>query len=85
MTGNIMIPIVAFQTWCIVLHFIWGDQHQDKKNLSRKSEKVWLNDFRFNLPMWSCVFLEVSTWIWALIICSDKVKFDSYYLNAVKP
>lgn len=85
LTGNIMIPLFLGQSKIILTHFLSGEVYQDKKNLSRKSEKVWMNDYRFHYPLWTCVFLETLTWIWALVLTSDKVEFKNHYLSAVKP
>jgi len=58
-----------------------GEIFYDNFNLSPKSEKAFMNDYRFTLPLQMMVFLETITWIWALIVCSDKVKFDFCWFN----
>ena len=58
-----------------------GDLYYDSFNLSKKTEKTYMNDYRFTLPLQMMIFLETISWIWALIVCSDKVKFDNHWLN----
>jgi len=58
-----------------------GEIKNDLFNLSKKTEKVFMNDYRFTFPVQMIIFLETITWIWALICCSDKVKFDFCWFN----
>lgn len=57
---------------------------RDYMNLSPKSEKAFANDRRFVIPLHLFTVLETLSWIWALIVMSDKVHFNHYYFN-VKP
>lgn len=67
-------------------HFISGEETFDRDNLSKKSEKKFEKDWRFWLPLWTCVIVETASWIWALILMSDEVKFDTFYLSdRIKP
>lgn len=56
----------------------------DNQNLAFKSEKVFIKDKRFWIPLWSYSIAETITWIWALIIFSDKVNIDLYWFQ-LKP
>lgn len=56
----------------------------DNQNLSLKSEKAFFGDKRFWIPLYTFNFLETMTWIWALIIWSDKVNIDLYWFQ-LKP
>lgn len=84
-TGNILIALFLGQCKIISDHFRKGEVNLDKKNLSRRNEKLFTSDYRFNYPLWLCVFVEYATWIWVLCLFSDKVKFEHHYLTAVRP
>ena len=84
-TGNWMIFLFAMHAKIVVSHFLFGDKVKDNRNISRKSEKLFYKDNRFMIPLYLCHFAETATWIWALCVVSDKVKWDSYYMTAIKP
>lgn len=46
---------------------------------------MFLKDTRFYYPLWIGHFFESMTWIWALCLMSDDVKFNSFYLTQVRP
>jgi hypothetical protein len=69
----------------VVHHFIYGENSKDSINLSKKNEKTFYKDKRFYIPLYACHLAETLTWIWALCVMSDKVKWESYYLTAIKP
>lgn len=46
---------------------------EDNQNLCPKSEKAFFNDKRFWIPLYVFNALETITWLWSLIIMSDKV------------
>jgi len=56
----------------------------DNFNLSKKVEKVYHNDWRFLLPLYSMVFFETLNWIWCLIVVSDKVHFEHPWFHMHK-
>jgi len=43
----------------------------DQINISPKSEMAHYKDKRWNIPLYTYIFLETATWIWALIVMSD--------------
>jgi alkane 1-monooxygenase len=49
-----------------------------------KSEKAFFKDKRFWIPLYVFSFLETMSWIWALILFSDKVNIDMYWFQ-LKP
>lgn len=56
-------------------------QNPDKCNLSKESERKFLKDDRFNIPLISFVCLETLTWLWALVVCSDRVHINLPWFN----
>jgi len=57
------------------------DYPLDNYNLSKNTEKTFMNDTRFDIPLQSFVFVETLCWIWGLIVCSDKVNTNILWLN----
>jgi hypothetical protein len=55
----------------------------DKYNLSRKSEKAFMNDLRFLIPLYAIIVLETLTWIWALTMMSDKVHIKLPFFETI--
>jgi hypothetical protein len=53
----------------------------DNFNLSKETEKKFMNDKRFNIPLQLFICLETICWVWALIVCSDKVKINHIWFN----
>lgn len=49
----------------------------DNTNLTIKSDKAFINDKRFWIPLWTYNLVETLTWIWALIVVSDQVSIDN--------
>lgn len=80
-TGNFLIVMFIGNFTMILDHFMNGEENSDKQNISKKSEKIFLNDWRFNLPLWACVLAEGATWLWALCLMSEDVHFDHFYLQ----
>lgn len=80
-----MIALFLGQSKIILNHFYSGEENQDRRNLSKKSEKIFSADRRYDYALWVCVLFETLTWIWALCLMSDKVKFEHHYLTAVRP
>lgn len=54
-------------------------EEEDKYNLAKKSEKAFMEDKRFLYPLYAINVLETMTWIWALIMVSDRVNIDLPY------
>jgi hypothetical protein len=52
---------------------------EDKYNLAKKSEKAFMEDKRFLYPLYTINVLETMTWIWALIMVSDRINIDLPY------
>lgn len=76
-TGSALIII-----WFIQLNPITGLLLKaDNTNLSTKSEKAFLNDNRFWIPLHFYNVLETLNWIWQLIVVSDVVHFDHKFFN----
>ena len=48
-------------------------------NLAKQSEKAFMDDKRFLYPLYSITILETMTWIWALIMVSDRVNIDHQF------
>lgn len=84
-TGNWMIFLFLGHLKLITQNYFWGEETKDTRNISKKSEKEFYQDVRFRLPLYACHLAETLTWIWALCLMSDDVKWESYYLTAVKP
>lgn len=84
-TGNLVVVLFLGHFQMILLHFIYGEETFDNRNIARKNERMFLKDWRFNLPLWSSIFFETATWLWALCLVSDDVKWESHYLTRVKP
>jgi len=53
----------------------------DNFNLSKNSEKSFMNDDRFDTPLQIYIFIETLCWIWGLIVCSDKIHIDLIWFN----
>ena len=84
-TGNWMIFLFLGHLKMITQHFLQGEEFKDTRNISKKSEKIFYKEKLFLIPLYACHLAETLTWIWALCLMSDKVKWESYYLTAVKP
>ena len=85
-TGNWMIPLFLANVKVISAHFFQGgESNQDKQNLSRKNERIFMKDWRFVIPLYTCHLAETLTWIWSLCLFSEDVKFESFYLTEVRP
>lgn len=80
-TGNWGYPLFIGNLKIILHHFYNDETNQDKKNISKKSEKIFMKDWRFNIPLYTCHFVETLTWIWALCVMSDQVKWNHPYLR----
>lgn len=81
LTGNMAVPL--FFTLCRVAYHIILDNEKDihKRNVTRKTEKMFLDDKRFAIPMVTCQVAGLFTWVWVLCIFSDDVKFNNYYFS----
>merc|ERR1712153_102864 len=84
-TGNMCIMVFIGNAALVWGHFTTGEEHLDKRNWSKKSEKLFMNDWRFYIPLYACHLAETLTWIWSLCLFSDEVKFESFYLTEVRP
>lgn len=84
-TGNMCIMVFIGNFALVWGHFTTGEENLDNRNLSRKSEKLFMKDWRFYIPLYVCHLAETLTWIWALCLMSDKVKWEHFYLTEVKP
>jgi alkane 1-monooxygenase len=80
-TGKLVLPFWLMYLMCPISNFLLPE---DNQNLSKKSEKTFFNDRRFWLPLYSYDLLETITWLWGLVLFSDKVNIDLFWLN-LKP
>lgn len=85
LTGNLAVIIFLVQSKQLMDFFRNYDVHHYKQNISRLSERDFLNDKRFHWPMWACFATGTMSWIWTLCLFSEDVHFTSYYLTKVKP
>jgi alkane 1-monooxygenase len=53
----------------------------DNTNLTAKSEKAFLNDKRFWIPLHVYNAIETCMWIWQLMVFSDVLKIDHWFIN----
>lgn len=81
MTGKLAMPVVILFLGSPIIDKVLP---KDNQNLSPKAEKAFYNDKRFLIPLYVLNFLETITWIWALIVLSDKVNIDMYWFQ-LKP
>jgi alkane 1-monooxygenase len=77
-TGNLCLAIWMMFLACPISNYLLPE---DNQNLSAKSEKAFFNDKRFWIPLYVFNFLETMTWIWALIVYSDKVNINMYWFQ----
>ena len=42
-------------------------------NISPSSEKQFMEDKRFLIPLYSIIILETISWMWTLVVCSDVI------------
>jgi len=80
-TGNLLLPVWIMFLACPICNFLLPE---DNQNLAQKCEKAYHNDKRFWLPLYAFIFAETATWLWALIVMSDKVNPDSFWFK-LKP
>ena len=62
-------------------HLTGSENESDLRNISRRSERAFFNDKRFYIPLYMTVAAGTLTWIWALCLFSEDVKFESYYFR----
>ena len=72
-TGNLCFAIWLMYLACPICNFILPE---DNQNLSLKSERAFYEDKRFWIPLYAYNLVETLTWIWALIVFSDKFEID---------
>lgn len=77
LTGNFAVPM--FLSLCRVFIHIATDneKHLHKRNVAKKTEKMFMDDKRFAIPMATCQLAGLFTWVWCLCLFSDDVKFES--------
>lgn len=80
-TGNLCLAVWMMYLSCPLSNYVMPE---DNMNLNIKSEKAFLNDKRFWLPLYAFNIAETITWLWALIVFSDKVNIDMYWFQ-LKP
>lgn len=80
-TGNMAVPLFL-SLLRVAAHIILDDENMiNRRNVTRKTEKLFMEDKRFAIPMVTCQLGGLVTWIWVLCLFSDDVKFDSAWLN----
>lgn len=57
----------------------------DNKNLSLKSQVLYSNDKRFDVPLQFFVIFETLVWLWGIIVMSDDYNPKGYFFNIEKP
>lgn len=84
-TGNLGVPLF-FSLCRVFYHIIAGNEKQvHKRNVARKTEKLFMEDKRFAIPMATCQLMGLFTWIWCLCLFSDDVKFNLNYFSNYRP
>lgn len=84
-TANHAVVIFVAQSAVIVKKLVRDDRAADPGNISRKSERDFFKDNRFQIGTWCCIAAGTFTWVWSLCLMSEDVKFSSYYFSKVKP
>ena len=78
LTGNLLFLFWLLYLVCPISNFVLPE---DNQNLVQRCERTFHNDKRFWLPLYTYNLLETITWIWALIVMSDKVNPDSFWFQ----
>jgi len=77
--GNLLIPV-----WLIYLvnlpipsvsNFVWGSFKEDP-NIEEKYEKVFKDESKFIIPLYTFWVCDFMTWFWCLLVTSDKYDFE---------
>jgi alkane 1-monooxygenase len=84
-TGNMAVMMFGAMLRVAVTLFNDNEKNLHKRNVARKTEKMFMDDQRFAIPMITCQIGGLFTWIWVLCIFSDDVKFDNYYFSQLRP
>lgn len=80
-TGNMAVPLF-FSLCRVAFHIILNNEKEiHKRNVTRKTERMFIEDSRFAIPMVTCQLAGLFTWVWVLCLFSDDVKFESYYFS----
>jgi hypothetical protein len=58
---------------------------EDVTEVETKSEKNFISDKRFFLPLHFLVFTNTIVWIWGLIVVSDEINIDHWVFNSIYP
>lgn len=77
----IMALIVGYNLFSSPYFGIRKSYKYDLFNLDKNTEKKFRNDDRFNIPLRAFVLCHTIGWIWSLVVCSDKVKFNNIWFN----
>ena len=80
-TGKLVMPVVLIIVACPLFDKFLKD---DVQNLTPKSERAFFHDKRFLIPLYVFNIIETATWLWALVLFSDKINIDMYWFK-LKP
>merc|ERR1719263_170215 len=81
-TGKVYLPMFfVFLISPIQNYFGKGDN----KNISPKSQMLFANDKRFDIPLHLFVIFETCVYLWALTIMSDNFQPKGFWFSVARP
>ena len=69
LSGNLLVPI--WLAYMISLGAFWRSKDYTESNLDSASERAFLNDKRFLLPLYLFVVNDTLNWLWCLCVVAD--------------
>lgn len=59
--------------------------NNDTAEVAASAQKKFMEDCRFNVPLYTTIFVATSTWIWSLVLMSDKYEIEGKWFSQIKP
>ena len=80
-TGKLILPLGFF----LFMSPMKIGKGKDDFNLSKRAERQFFYDWRFDIPLHTYILLDALAWIWQLIVFSDVVKIDYPIFKNMRP
>ena len=55
--------------------------NKDTEEVAESAQKKFLEDKRYNIPLYAVVLVSTSTWAWSLVMLSDKYEIEGRWFS----